>query len=184
MQGNSVAPFDLPALVISPCEGFLKDRFLARIFGTISKCSQLLGLLVLVSTSASPWACVVQISYCWKYGQWRSSALCEAGLCDQGALWPCSPVMPGHSFAQTWQPAVQSGWPFLWKCSFAWMGNCESQEQGQESTLLACLMFFLALLLLLVGGERCWAETTGEAETTSLFFISFGHLRNLAYSKK
>lgn len=25
VQGNSVAAFDLPALVISPCEGFLKD---------------------------------------------------------------------------------------------------------------------------------------------------------------
>lgn len=32
VQGNSVAAFDFPVPVISPCEGFLKDRFLARIF--------------------------------------------------------------------------------------------------------------------------------------------------------
>lgn len=127
-----------------------------------SKLSQLLELelQLLVSASASPWACVIQISCCWKSDWWRSSALGEAGLCDQGALWPCSPVMPGHSFAQAWQPAVQSGWAFP-SCRSAVLPAWETEsgvfEQGEGSALFAHLTFFLALLLLLIGGDGCWA---------------------------
>lgn len=86
VRGNSVAAFDLPALVFSPCVGFLKDRFLARMFVVVmcaaSKCSQLLGLelLLFVSDSASPWASVVQVSIA---GNMISE---EAGLYDQNVL--------------------------------------------------------------------------------------------------
>lgn len=63
-----MAAFDLPTLVVSPRECFLKDRFLARVMCATGKLSQLLELelQLLVSASASPWACVIQISCCWK----------------------------------------------------------------------------------------------------------------------